>query len=66
MVESFSLQNCPGLEIPIIFHVVAPNASSAILSVFNCLVFGQGHTNVQIHIMPAFSPTQNKKKAKKL
>jgi hypothetical protein len=38
---------CPGLEIQIIFHmVVTHNPSSAIPPVFNCLVFGQGHTNV--------------------
>jgi hypothetical protein len=36
----------PRLEIPIIFHTVVPTSSSAIPSVFNCLVFGQGHTNV--------------------
>jgi hypothetical protein len=36
----------PGLEIPIIFHTVTPDARSAIPSVFSCLVFCQGHTNV--------------------
>jgi hypothetical protein len=54
----------PGLEIPIIFHMVALNASSAIPSVFNLLMFGQGHTNLQIHIMPALRQPRNEKKVK--